>query len=100
MRDNAVELVSFSQKYLKETGYFKGAVNGELTLSTKQAVQAFQQHHNLLATGEIDFDSFHIMMLYSPTEQSRGTSWWRDDAPFRGGVAPHSPAANVAIPTD
>lgn len=100
LRDNPVELVTFAQIYLKEIGYYTGEADGELSLATKTAMQAFQKHHNLLATGEVDFDSYRIMMLYRPSGGSKGPNWWLDDDPFRGGVAPHSPAANVSIPVD
>jgi len=100
LRDNPVELVGFVQKYLKDVGYFSGDVDGELNVTTKSAIQAFQKHHNLVATGEPDFDSYRIMTLYRPTGDKLGPTWWRDDKPFRGGIAPHSPGANVSIPVD
>lgn len=50
----SAEAIRASQTALRERGYYRGAVDGELTDATRRALLAFQIDQGILATGNLD----------------------------------------------
>ena len=91
-------LVRVVQQGLKDSGYYHGPVTGAADDATMQAVDAYQQQHNVLATGRIDFDTFKLLNLYTPSRDLPYVQWWEDDPKVGKLGAPFGPAASVAVP--
>ncbi|MBF0383989.1 MAG: peptidoglycan-binding protein, partial [Magnetococcales bacterium] len=91
-------LVRFVQERLIALAYYHGEANGMFDEVTRQAIESYQQHHNLLATGEIDFDMFKLMNLYDPVGGIRqvglipfSKSAWGPEVPYAPGLSVHAP---------
>lgn len=91
-------LVREMQQLLRDSGYYNGPINGVPDDASYAALQSYQRHHNILATGRIDFETYRLMHLYTPSRDLPYVQWWEDDPKTARTGAPYGPAATVAIP--
>ncbi|HCP01588.1 MAG: hypothetical protein CL573_03170 [Alphaproteobacteria bacterium] len=91
-------LVRIIQQALKDSGYYDGPITGAADDATMVAVDAYQQQHNVLATGRIDFDTFKLLNLYTPARDLPYVQWWENDPKVGKVGAPFGVAASVAVP--
>ena len=77
--DDRKALYTFVQEALKDARYYDGEVDGTFGVSTRNALQTYQQRHGLLATGLIDFETFRLMNLYTPSRDAPYVPWWDAD---------------------
>jgi len=77
LRDHAnPELISGAQKVLAHLYYYIGPQDGQTSDEMREAVQAYQQHMGLTATGEVDFATFRMMNLFTPSGDQVASLWW------------------------
>jgi len=75
------ELLRGAQSVLSHLKYYDGAVSGVDNEATQEALQSYQQHMGLLATGRLDYSTFRMMKLFTPSgDQTQTNNWWR---PYR-----------------
>ena len=72
------ELLRGAQRVLSHLKYYDGAVSGVDNEATQEAIQSYQQHMGLLATGRLDYTTFRMMKLFTPSgSQTQTNNWWR-----------------------
>lgn len=77
-KHDEAELVRGVQRVLAHLEYYSGNVDGKINDAVQEALQAYQQHMGLMATGQVDFHTFRMMNLFTPSgEQQATTNWWR-----------------------
>lgn len=59
----SVDMIKRAQSELMRQNYYRGVVNGTMTLTTKSALRAYQRDHNLEQTGELDADTAYSLGL-------------------------------------
>lgn len=91
-------LVRFVQQRLIAMEYYNKQADGRFDEATKQAIESYQQHHNLIATGEIDFEMFKMMNLYDPVGGIRQVGLVPDSKKSFGAKVPYSPGLSVHAP--
>jgi hypothetical protein len=92
------ELVRYIQEKLMAMSYFQGPADGKFKDNTKQAIEAYQQHHNLIANGEIDFDMFKLLNLFDPANAVEQVKFVSASKLGLGSSVPYSPGLNVKTP--
>ena len=97
-KDNRSELISFIQTALSDSGYYDGEATGLLDQATMQALEVYQRQHNILATGQVDFDSFRLLNLYTPSRDTPYSLWWEDNNQMNKMGAPYSPGVSIDLP--
>lgn len=60
------------QKVLRTRGYYRGALNGVYSTSTRSAVMEFQDDNNLTTTGRVDFRTAELLGLNLSGSSSGG----------------------------
>ncbi len=70
------ELVTGAQRVLSHLSYYDGPQDGHAGEALQEAVQSYQQHMGLTATGEIDFATFRMMNLFTPSGGKAASLWW------------------------
>ncbi|MCS6885813.1 MAG: peptidoglycan-binding protein [Acidobacteriota bacterium] len=60
---NSADMIRRAQTELARLGYYRGPANGTLTLTTKNALRAYQRERQLEETGELDLDTAHSLGL-------------------------------------
>lgn len=70
------ELIRGTQTALHELNYYSGNVNGSINDATQEALQKYQKHMGLIATGEMNYETFRMMSLYKPTRHNDNAYWW------------------------
>ena len=56
------------QRYLKKLGYRPGRINGKISLATREAIKAFQWHHNIPETGNYSCSLFWQVKAQMPED--------------------------------
>lgn len=93
--ENDAALVRSAQTALKELKYYRGEISGKLDGATQEALQDYQRHMGLLATGLLNFETFRMLNIYTPARSGPYAQWWQNvNAVERGVVTP-----KVAPPT-
>lgn len=59
----SVEMIKRAQNELMRQNYYRGVANGTMTLTTKNALRAYQRDHNLEQTGDLDADTAYSLGL-------------------------------------
>jgi len=64
-----------AQTALRERGFYRGPINGELSFETRNAIRNFQRNRNLTITGDLDFRTARELgiALGGPTVPGGGT---------------------------
>ncbi|MEW6733388.1 MAG: peptidoglycan-binding protein [Acidobacteriota bacterium] len=60
---NSRNTIQLLQQRLRTLGYYRGAINGVFTWSTRQALESFQDDHNLPETGRLDARTAELLGL-------------------------------------
>jgi hypothetical protein len=87
--ENEKQLIVGVQTVLKDLNYYAGPINGSLEEHTQKSLQAYQQHMGLIATGLINFQTYRMMNLFTPTKDNPTSYWWQN---FQS-TAPQAPTA-------
>jgi len=87
------ELIRFVQTALRDLHYYQGDLNGQLDLTTRKALQQYQQHMGILATGTLGYDTFRMLNTFTPTRDEAYAPWWLNHVVTPTPVAPQSPVA-------
>ncbi len=56
-------MVQRAQQALREKGYYEGAINGEMTPRTQQALKIFQRENHLAETGLLDMETARSLRI-------------------------------------
>lgn len=59
----SADMIKRAQNELMRQNYYRGIANGTLTLTTKNALRAYQRDHNLEQTGDLDADTAYSLGL-------------------------------------
>jgi hypothetical protein len=70
------ELLHGAQLVLSHLSYYKGPTNRQLTDEMQEALQDYQENMGLLATGQVDYATFHMMKLFTPSQETGSSNWW------------------------
>lgn len=54
--------IMLSQNALQQRGYYHGPVDGNLSVSARQALMSFQNDHGFAVTGELDEELFYRLL--------------------------------------
>tara|TARA_Y100001960_G_scaffold214592_1_gene224208 strand:+ start:294 stop:1157 length:864 start_codon:yes stop_codon:yes gene_type:complete len=66
-RHSCTQIKKF-QRYLKTLGYRPGRINGKISLATREAIKAFQWHHNIPETGNYSCSLFWQVKAQMPVD--------------------------------
>lgn len=71
------KLIQGAQGVLQHLDYYHGQLQGDLDEATQEALQRYQQHMGLMATGQVDFPTFRMMNLFTPSGDKVAEQWWQ-----------------------
>lgn len=71
------KLIELTQQRLHTLGYYSGKVDGVLGPATQEALQYYQRQFNLVASGQLDYETYRMMNLFSPVVSSVESPWWQ-----------------------
>lgn len=77
LEGDSTALIKLGQQVLAKLGYYDGAVDGVTGPATKKAIQHYQKQFNLIATSQLDFETFRMMALFSPISSEDSLPWWK-----------------------
>lgn len=65
------------QKTLAKLRYYRGQIDGLVEEQTQTALQEYQKQMGLLASGTVNYETFRMMQLFTPTEKDPTSYWWQ-----------------------
>ncbi len=80
-------LVRFTQQALTDLHYYQGEINGVLDIPTREALQEYQQHMGLLASGVLTYDTFRMINIFTPARDSAYVPWWQNHTPLPNDIS-------------
>jgi peptidoglycan hydrolase-like protein with peptidoglycan-binding domain len=67
----SAEMIRSAQVALRNQGYYRGPINGVMTIATRNAIRQYQRDRNLTATGDLDLQTAQALGIVSrPGDQS------------------------------
>ncbi|HSF34394.1 MAG TPA: peptidoglycan-binding domain-containing protein [Candidatus Tectomicrobia bacterium] len=95
-QDMSQEQVREAQKELKDIGYYKGSIDGQMGAQTQQAIREYQKSRGLPETGQLD-EPTRELLLAQKMPQSPGRM---DPSPGSSrGVEPSGSGRTPSTPT-
>jgi hypothetical protein len=79
-------LVHIAQKALSDLKYYAGPIHGKLDFSTQDALQRYQQQMGLLASGNLTYETFRMLNIYTPARITSYVPWWQNYNTVERGV--------------
>lgn len=70
-QETAPEQIREAQKQLKESGFYRGSIDGQLGPQTKAAIREYQKSQGLPQTGQLDEPTKELLMV-EKTQQAPG----------------------------
>lgn len=77
-KTDSQSIVRFVQNALKDLHYYNGEIHGNLDLLTREALQKYQQHMGLMASGTLGYDTFRMMNIFTPARDTAYVPWWEN----------------------
>ena len=94
-KSDSRSIVTFAQEALKDLHYYDGEINGDLDLATREALQKYQQHMGLMASGILGYDTFRMMNIFTPARDTAYVPWWENHTPIPSPVTSDNNASKA-----
>lgn len=101
--NSPADLVKTAQTVLRDLKYYNGPINGTLDAATQESIQYYQQQMGLLASGNLTYETFRMMNVYTPARASPYVPWWQNYSQVERGIAGSPvtpPSSTVAVATE
>lgn len=93
---NPGEIIKTVQRALTDLDYYNGAIDGQLSEATSEALFQYQSRMGLLASGSIGFETFRSINTYTPLRDTPYVTWWETVSQTAVGSKVTPPAVPVA----
>lgn len=72
-------LIKGAQDVLQDLDFYDGDPSGLLTQEVQESLQEYQRQMGLIATGQLNFETYRMMSLFTPTVDAPASYWWQSN---------------------